>query len=1028
VHKLLKCEFSISFFIGIMTKGKVAERISSGNTSNGDNSNNGNNKKKSRRRRRSDDASGSSSSGAVPSFLRPGEQLRYIPDGLSSSMSSPTSASAVAMFKMDSSPSHHHHQYQPSSSSVPPAFDWSADVEKPFMKNANDVEGGGEWGDGSYPAGPRREHHKRRVSHSQDTWDQRLEVAAQYIRDALHGRKAHDLDVLESSDSSSATASSSRALLFHRLFHSSLYRNFIILVVCAHTLLINFEIWSTLRHVDGTAHLSHSESASIEVIFIVVYMFDLYLFCRRYGTSELLRPRSWGFMQLVITLLMFIDVLIAYSTSFRSFRFSRPFRGLLLVARLRNVRKVLAGCVRAFRPVAKILALCLFNVVFFAIIGYLVFSWYGGDLETLKGSMYALTLVYSAPPRMLDVLHMYYDKTKMAAVFFVVFGIVGRLFLFKLVVAVSFASYKTHTKTQTLKRLNRRKKGILAAWDHLIVGGRPEEAAIFDASRRATITAAVSTISDGQRRGSSLEITQMGSEGGVDAAAGLFPVYPQQKASNQDHDPNPASFCIDEGAQGLLPEDYCIDVILRVRPDLSWEDGYLLYASIDAEKRGKLSFKQFYDLCALSDAQVEVHSGRFVHAVASGFARCLASLSILRPSRRRDSARQDSLMRPLNADSRTSIASTETDGSVRGAFIDAALARADAFVEKMREFLYTKRSILTIDLLVILSVVQLIMVAKLDSPQGNKDDGGWVALGSVLLVVFLIEMIMKMICFGVRGYFFSVYNKVDFVCVVVSTLYHIWMLFSDTDQIQFFKFALAIRVLRLLKLLDFFKTWSDLMSCVTAICSPLVRIGFVLFTVIYFFSVIGMELFAGKLSPDNASCPGLRNSTWWEFREELNFDGFNPSLLTMYVVSFLSNWPISMDAAVIVENGELWPRYFFFFFHVLFSMVFLPILVGFIVHAFISHAARPSLSQVESERGVTYFSEERGLAVTVRRKRRNSETNYAVFNDFLSTTHQNLERSKKMEELAAKLTSLQSEVDAKEAQIDSLREQLDAMR
>ena len=226
------------------------------------------------------------------------------------------------------------------------------------------------------------------------------------------------------------------------------------------------------------------------------------------------------------------------------------------------------------------------------------------------------------------------------------------------------------------------------------------------------------------------------------------------------------------------------------------------------------------------------------------------------------------------------------------------------------------------------------------------------------------------------------------------------MLFTTGTQLFFFKFALAIRTLRLLKLLDFFKTWSDLMSCVTAICSPLVRIGFVLFTVLYMFSVIGMELFAGKLCPNDPAFPALRNETWWEFRDELNFEGFNASLLTMYVVAVLANWPIVMDATVVVELGRLWPRYFFFFFHIVFSQVFLPILVGFIVHAFISHAQRPSLSQVESERGVTYFSEQRGLAVTVRRKRRNSETNYAVFSEFLNATHENMERTKKLEELA----------------------------
>ena len=141
---------------------------------------------------------------------------------------------------------------------------------------------------------------ERRVSMSHDTWEQRLDVAAQYIQDALHGRKAHDLDILEKPSWEAGDRGASRALILHRIFNSSAWRYFIIVCVCVHTLLINFEVWSTWRHVEGNAHLSHSESSCIEIFFVCVYMADLYLFANRYGTRSF-SPRSWGFMQLVIT-------------------------------------------------------------------------------------------------------------------------------------------------------------------------------------------------------------------------------------------------------------------------------------------------------------------------------------------------------------------------------------------------------------------------------------------------------------------------------------------------------------------------------------------------------------------------------------------------------------------------------------------------------------------------------------------------------------------------------------------------------
>ena len=138
----------------------------------------------------------------------------------------------------------------------------------------------------------------------------------------------------------------------------------------------------------------------------------------------------------------------------------------------------------------------------------------------------------------------------------------------------------------------------------------------------------------------------------------------------------------------------------------------------------------------------------------------LGAHALLRPLNR--ISRTNSLENPLNSGRASDFSSSASARTIRTRFVEAALYRADRIVEGMRRFLYTKRAIITIDILVILSVVQLIFVASLDGPDGSKNDSAWVAIGTALLVIFFVEMILKMICFGVRGYFFSMYNRIDF--------------------------------------------------------------------------------------------------------------------------------------------------------------------------------------------------------------------------------------------------------------------------
>lgn len=173
----------------------------------------------------------------------------------------------------------------------------------------------------------------------------------------------------------------------------------------------------------------------------------------------------------------------------------------------------------------------------------------------------------------------------------------------------------------------------------------------------------------------------------------------------------------------------------------------------------------------------------------------------------------------------------------------------------------------------------------------------------ILLLLFTLEMLMKMYAFGLQIYFMALFNRFD-CFVVCGGILETLLVEMDVIPPIGISVLRCIRLLRIFKMtrwaaarlrmsssppgvsscpLRIFRHWAALSDLVTsllnsmkAICSLLL----LLFLFLIIFALLGMQLFGGKFNFDETQ---MKRST---------FDSFPQALLTCFQVIFRASLPI----------------------------------------------------------------------------------------------------------------------------------------
>uniref|UniRef100_A0A8C0XL23 Voltage-dependent L-type calcium channel subunit alpha n=1 Tax=Castor canadensis TaxID=51338 RepID=A0A8C0XL23_CASCN len=164
----------------------------------------------------------------------------------------------------------------------------------------------------------------------------------------------------------------------------------------------------------------------------------------------------------------------------------------------------------------------------------------------------------------------------------------------------------------------------------------------------------------------------------------------------------------------------------------------------------------------------------------------------------------------------------------------------------------------------------------------------------VLLVLFTVEMLMKMYGLGLHQYFMSIFNRFD-CFVVCSGILELLLVESGAMT------PLGISVLRCIRLLRIFKItkyWTSLSNLVASLLNSIRSIAsllLLLFLFIVIFALLGMQLFGGRYDFEDTE---VRRS---------NFDNFPQALISVFQVLTGEDWTSMMYNGIMAYGGPSYP-------------------------------------------------------------------------------------------------------------------------
>ncbi|XP_071784403.1 voltage-dependent L-type calcium channel subunit alpha-1D-like isoform X3 [Asterias amurensis] len=169
--------------------------------------------------------------------------------------------------------------------------------------------------------------------------------------------------------------------------------------------------------------------------------------------------------------------------------------------------------------------------------------------------------------------------------------------------------------------------------------------------------------------------------------------------------------------------------------------------------------------------------------------------------------------------------------------------------------------------------------------EGFQDIGNF-----LFVVIFTVEMIIKMYSLGFQGYFVSLFNRFD-CFVVCSSLLEVVLMYAEVIQ-------LGISVLRCVRLLRVFKVtryWASLRNLVASLLNSMRSIAsllLLLFLFILIFALLGMQLFGGRF-----------NFADTKEKPRSNFDNFWQSLFTVFQILTGEDWNVVMYDGIRAYGG-----------------------------------------------------------------------------------------------------------------------------
>ncbi|XP_033612299.1 sodium channel protein type 7 subunit alpha [Fukomys damarensis] len=235
----------------------------------------------------------------------------------------------------------------------------------------------------------------------------------------------------------------------------------------------------------------------------------------------------------------------------------------------------------------------------------------------------------------------------------------------------------------------------------------------------------------------------------------------------------------------------------------------------------------------------------------------------------------------------------------------------------------------------------------------------------IFTYIFILEMLLKWMAYGFKAYFSNAWYRLDFMVVIVFCLSLIGKTRGDLKPLASIKFLRAFRVL------SQFERMKVVVRALIKTTLPAWNVFLVCFMIWLSFSIMGVQIFAGKFYAcidqlngemfsvsevwDKTQCESLMHNESLSWKNaKMNFDHVGNGFLSLLQVATFNGWIDIMYSAVDSVGVEMQPNfesslymYIYFIVFVIFGLFFpLSMLIGVIITNFNKHTIKHGGSNI----------------------------------------------------------------------------------
>eukprot|EP01051_Picozoa_sp_SAG22_P016754 SAG22_NODE_2434_length_2576_cov_2.410008_1_plen_793_part_10 len=223
----------------------------------------------------------------------------------------------------------------------------------------------------------------------------------------------------------------------------------------------------------------------------------------------------------------------------------------------------------------------------------------------------------------------------------------------------------------------------------------------------------------------------------------------------------------------------------------------------------------------------------------------------------------------------------------------------------------------------------------------------------VLTVIFAVEMMVKLYGFGPKAYFKDLFNCFDAFVVTTSILE---LALSDGGgSVGVLRTLRLVRIMRSFKMIKSGSALRVIIETAIASVGAVANFGVLLLLLMYIYTLLGMNLFGGKLMDEDGVSP------------RGNFDSMVASFITVFQVATRENWYMHLYNAMNSDAGVGASVIYFLSLLILTNYILLALFMGTLLEKFNRHFSEVAKMDVGIAAVIVHAKNK--LVSLIRRKR-----------------------------------------------------------